>query len=155
MYTQTMQIFIGADHGGFELKETLKKLAKTQPEITFEDIGALTLDPTDDYPAFGFSVAQKVAAAAEPFDADPTTWGVLICRSGGGISIAANRVPKVRAVVCRTVADVDHARRHNNANVIVLEGDHIGPDAAWRCLQTFLSTPFDGGRHATRVTALG
>lgn len=155
-----MHIFIGADHGGFLLKEELKKMLAEKSDQVFShqpevhDVGAFTHDPTDDYPQFGQAVAGKVAQSAPILDQDPENWGVLICRSGGGMAIAANRTPKIRAVVCRTIQDVDHARRHNNANVIVLEGDHIGPDAAWQCLQTFITTPFEGGRHTRRVQAL-
>lgn len=151
-----MNLYLGADHGGFELKEALK-LALTQASplpAQVEDLGAFTHDPTDDYPQFGFAVAEKVSDAAVAAEDQPTSWGILICRSGGGIAIAANRHPGVRAVVCRTLSDVDHARRHNNANVLVLEGDHIGPDAAFQLTQNFLATPFDGGRHTRRVQEL-
>lgn len=156
-----MTIFIGADHGGFELKEALKQRASDPDEQSsdfyFEDMGAAHLDPADDYPQFGFAVADQIVLTSSQAtqDSQPTSWGVLVCRSGGGISIAANRRPGVRAVVCRNESDVEHARRHNNANVLVLEGDRVSADEAWRLLQLFISTPFDGGRHSARVQALG
>lgn len=155
LYNGPMTIFLGADHGGFELKETLKQSLATKAEHSVTDTGAFALNPTDNYPEFAVPVAQAVAEAAGMADVEPATWGVLICRSGGGMAIAANRLRKVRAVVCRTLEDVDHARRHNNANILVLEGDHVVPETALSLLQNFLNTPFDGGRHTQRVQSLG
>lgn len=154
-----MHIFIGADHGGFELKEELKQLVETSPgfssQLQIEDLGAFSHNPTDDYPQFATAVAQKVTKSIQSPDQEPQTWGVLICRSGAGMAIAANRLPGVRAVVCRSKEDVVLTRKKNNANVLVLEGDHLDLDMAWQLLQTFLITPFDGGRHTARVVALG
>lgn len=155
-----MTIFLGADHGGFELKEFLKTQLALSAEHQLKDAGAFALNPTDNYPEFAQEVAHAVSQASESADADqhisePQTWGILICRSGGGMAIAANRHKLVRAVVCRTLEDVDHARRHNNANILVLEGDHLVPETAMALVQSFLGTPFDGGRHERRVQQLG
>lgn len=143
-------LFIGTDHGGFAIKQTLKPwLAELAGQI--DDLGAKTLDPDDDYPQFGRAVAEQVNSAAEPVEADPTVWGLLLCRSGAGMAIAANRFPSVRAVVCRSVEDARHAREHNNANVVVLEGDYVTDAEAKAIVQTFLGTKFGGGRHARRL----
>lgn len=153
-------IFFGADHGGFTCKqELIEKLGGQSSSAAIKDCGAFTLDPTDDYPEFAFAVAKELSqhnsATSLTLDAEPTAWGVLICRSGAGMAIAANRSPGIRAAVCSTREDIDLARRKNNANILVIEGDKIGVDTAWEFLQLFMGTPFDGGRHTKRVLTLG
>ncbi len=151
-----MQIFFGADHGGFELKNVL--LSDDELTASFsqvKDLGALEFNPADDYPQFGFSVARAVAQTATELESNPQKYGVLVCRSGGGIAIAANRVVGARAVVCRSEADVVHARAHNNANILVLEGDRVEPETARKLILLFCQTAFEGGRHTSRVIALG
>ncbi len=158
-----MKIYLGADHGGFAIKESLlvwlhspEAAQISQSPLHIEDLGAYELDATDDYPMFGLAVGKAIAQFAQTEDVrkNPVTYGVLLCRTGGGIAIAANRFLGVRAVVCRTEEDVVHAREHNNANVLVLEGDHVLASQAQDFVQLFLQTPFGGGRHERRVQQL-
>ncbi|MCD8484931.1 RpiB/LacA/LacB family sugar-phosphate isomerase [Candidatus Woesebacteria bacterium] len=157
-----MQVFLGADHGGFAIKEALRLWLKSHAtELTVSsvtDCGAHELDPSDDYPQFGAAVAREISTAVENQSesevANPTTIGILVCRTGGGMAIMANRFPQVRAVVCRNEADVIHAREHNNANVLVLEGDHVKEAEAQHLVQVFLQTEFGAGRHSRRVAQL-
>lgn len=136
-----MKVFIAADHGGFELKSQL--VAQLKSEFDVEDLGANEHDPKDDYPQFAFAVAEQVAI-------EPGSMGVLLCRSGIGMSIAANKVKGVYAALCHTKAQAAKAREHNNANVIVLDADfeHEDPQSV---VKTFLSTQFAGERHTRRV----
>src|SRR5690606_19425926 len=97
---------------------------------------------------------RAVSAAEDDPAHDPFTLGLLLCRTGGGMAIVANRFPFVRAVVCRTKDDVIHAREHNNANVLVLEGEYISVDEAKEFIRTFLATPFGEGRHTRRVVEI-
>lgn len=147
------QLFIGTDHGGYRIKEVLKPWLEQQTgsRQAIVDKGALEFNPDDDYPLFGREVAEAIEAAAEPVDDDPTVFGLLLCRSGSGMAIVANRYPHVRAVVCRSVGDARHAREHNNGNVVVLEGDFLTDEEARAIVRTFLETKFGRGRHARRI----
>lgn len=147
------KIWIGSDHGGWALKAELVAWLQSNNHLV-EDVGAVQFEPADDYPVFAAKVGQALSALQEPVEQDPTQWGVLLCRSGAGMAIAANRFPFVRAVVCRQPEDARLARAHNNANVLVLEGDHVRAEAAQAIMSTFFSTSFDGGRHARRVQQL-
>ncbi len=149
-------VFLGADHGGFDLKESLRSWLCEHTELaeSIIDDGAFELDADDSYVQYGAAVARDVSLEFLPPEEEPTVVGVLICRSGGGMTIVANRFAGVRAVVCRNEDDVNHARRHNNANVVVLEGDHLSSEQAQRLVQLFLQTPFDGGRHIERVQSI-
>lgn len=143
---------LATDHGGFHIKEELKTwLQQCDPTWQIKDGGAFVFDPEDDYPLFGTTVAQEVSEANQSFEADPTTIGILLCRTGGGMTIVANRFRNIRAVTCRSVADVVIARQHNNANILVLEGDHVPLEEAKQMIQTFFVTKFEGGRHARRL----
>lgn len=150
-----VKLYVGTDHGGFAVKEAvypwLESLISEQILASVEDCGAVEYDPSDDYPEFGTKVAERISSAKDDPAHDPLTIGILFCRTGGGIAIAANRFPFVRAVVCRNTSDVVHAREHNNCNVLVLEGDHVSVDEVEDFFRTFLATPFGGGRHARRV----
>lgn len=157
-------LYIGADHGGFPLKEKIKAWLATS-KIDFEDVGAHTLDPEDDYPEFAFKVAQKVAegpasAKAMADEAGIMTiedWreapkGILLCRSSGGVVIAANKVYGVRAVSVHDVKEVVHAREHNDANIIAIAGDWTSEDEAKKIVETFLKTKFQReNRHLRRL----
>ncbi len=138
-------VAVAADHGGYELKSVLLQELRA---LGFDvlDLGTNSLESVD-YPDF----AEKVAAAIETGKA---RFGVLICGTGIGMSIAANRHRKVRAALCHDVTSARLARQHNDANVLTLGGRLIGTEAAKDCLKTFLSTPFEGGRHARRVAKL-
>lgn len=143
-------IYIGADHGGFALKQALVSwLQQLGHEVS--DIGPHTLNPDDDYPTFAMQVAVKLQEWAEPVIRDPQYVGVLICRQGAGMAIVANKYRGLRAAVCRTVEEARLARAHNNANVLVLEGDVVSLDEAMRLWEVFSTTSFDGGRHQRRL----
>ena len=139
-------IAIGADHAGFELKTALKK---DLADMGFEtsDLGTGGPSPVD-YPDIGNAVAGAVAAGK-------AARGVLICGSGIGMSIAANRHRGVRAALCHDVASAEIARRHNDANVLALGARSTEPETARACLRAFLTTAFEGGRHTRRVEKLG
>ena len=138
-------IAIGADHGGFDLKEALKPELKT---LGFEisDVGTNSKDAVD-YPDF----ANAMARAIEQGDANR---GVLICGSGIGISMAANRHRSLRAAPCHDSLSARLARAHNDANVLGLGARFIGIEVARDCLRTFLTTEFEGGRHQRRVAKM-
>ncbi|MBI2613053.1 RpiB/LacA/LacB family sugar-phosphate isomerase [Candidatus Kaiserbacteria bacterium] len=142
-----MKVVLAADHGGFNLKEALKAHLETQG-YDVEDMGALSLDPADDYPDFMYPAAQKVGA-------DLNARGIFLCRSGAGAAIVGNKVKDVRAVVARTVEEAKHAREHNDANVVALSSDSLSAEQARDIVSTFLSTPFSGeDRHLRRLKKL-
>ncbi len=143
-----MKIILGADHGGYRLKEQLQTwLTNAGYEVV--DIGADVLDPDDDYPAVAFEVAEAVVSAAETGE---DTIGILVCRSGGGMTIAANKVPGARAVTVTNSEEVRHARNDNDANIMALPGDWITTESAEELVQRFIETPFsDAPRHSRRV----
>jgi glycine hydroxymethyltransferase len=136
-------VALGADHGGFELKETLKKHLQ-QKGVSFTDLGAHTLEPSDDYPDYAQAVAQAVATHRAQF-------GVLVCTTGVGMSIAANKVAGVRAAMICSPEAATLARQHNDANVLCLSGKFTPPEQARQILDAFLSASFEGGRHERRV----
>lgn len=145
MSEKQKNIIIGSDHGGFELKEFLKaELSKKG--ITVEDVGTYSPDSVD-YPHYGSKVAQAVASGAYER-------GIVICGTGIGISIAANRFKGVRAAVCCNVEMARLSREHNNANILALGGRTTDKPTAAAILETWLSTPFAGGRHEKRVNQL-
>src|SRR3990167_4346605 len=131
-----MKVYLAADHGGFNLKEALKKHLETQGyEIV--DEGAHSLDPTDDYPDFMYPAARNIGG-------DMDARGIFFCRSGAGAAIVANKVKDVRAVVARTKEEAKHAREHNDANIIALSSDSLTAEEARDIVSTFLSTSFSG-----------
>lgn len=141
-----MKIYLGADHGGFSLKEEVKKwLVEEHYEV--EDCGATTLNPEDDYPDFSFAVAEKVAANKGGDDK-----GIIFCRSGAGAIIAANKIPGIRAVNTLSLETVQHAREDNNANVIGIGADILNAWQAKENILAFLTTPFSNEeRHVRRL----
>lgn len=129
-----MKIYIGADHRGYKLKEELKPwLTKEGYEVV--DCGNTVLDPVDDYPDFSFAVADKVAG-------DPESFGIIICGSGGGATIVANKVAGIRATMGIHVAEVKHNRGHNNINMLSLGADHTTEFIAKKLITSFLTTVF-------------
>jgi RpiB/LacA/LacB family sugar-phosphate isomerase len=135
-------IAIGADHGGYELKEALKQhLAKRG--VSVADFGASSSEPSD-YPDYAQVVAQSVARHKAQL-------GVLICSTGIGMSIAANKVPGVRAALVGDTSTAALARQHNNANVLCLAGQTTKPEEARRIVDVFLDARFEGGRHERRI----
>ena len=142
-----ISIAVGADHGGFEAKQTLIEKLK-ENNINVIDAGAYSLEKTDDYPDFAAIVGGKVSRG----EADA---GILICRSGLGMAMAANRFHGVRAAVCEDVETAKLSRLHNCANVIVLSGDHLTDDCRWNIFTTFMTTKFSGEvRHCRRLNEL-
>jgi len=137
-----MRIAIGCDHKGFNLKKAITELL-TEEGHSYEDFGCYNTDPVD-YPDFARSVAQAVAQRR--FD-----HGILICSTGIGMSIAANKVPGVYAALCHDVFSAQRSRQHNNANVLCLGGSVIGVDLAKDIVHAYLGTDFEGGRHAQRL----
>ncbi len=128
-------VYIGADHGGFLLKEELKKMLTTDGTVV-EDMGATSLDPTDDYPDFAHAVALKVVANPE------NAKGIVICRSGGGVAIVANKTKRIRAVQVNSVEGAKHARSNDDANIIALAGDWLSIEQAKEIVTAFLQTSF-------------
>ena len=137
-----MKISIGSDHAGYELKEELAKFLRERGDEVV-DCGTHSKDSVD-YPLFAHAVARDVAAGTSDF-------GVLVCWTGVGISIAANKVSGVRAANCFNAEMAELCRRHNNANVIAFGQKFIPLADAKTMLEIFLKTPFEGGRHARRV----
>jgi len=140
-----MKIAIGCDHAGFELKEQLKKFL-LDSNYDVMDVGCNSLDSVD-YPIYGFKVGEAVAN-------NEATYGVVVCGSGIGISIAANKVKGIR---CANVFCDDHARLsrlHNNANVIAFGARFLSFEQASNMLKIFLETEFEGNRHVKRVDLL-
>ncbi len=140
--TVTPRIVLGADHGGVEMKAALKEWL-TKQGYQFTDLGTNSTEPCD-YPDYAFAVAEEVAAGN-------SERGVLICKSGIGMSIAANRVVGVRAAMVGSEQWARLSREHNDANVLVLSGIELNNEQAVRILDVWLRTPFAGGRHARRV----
>jgi RpiB/LacA/LacB family sugar-phosphate isomerase len=136
---------IGADHGGYALKETLRAHLEAQG-ITVQDYGPAS-DDSCDYPDFAQAVSRSVASGQH-------ARGVLICKSGVGMSMAANKVAGVRAALVDEPGTAVLARQHNNANVLCLSANKTGAEAAKDILESFLGTEFEGGRHARRVEKL-
>ena len=141
-----MNIIIGSDHGGFASKEAAKTIIAKRKDIAVEDVGCASPDACD-YPDFAEAVASAV-------DTGAACRGVLICTTGIGMSIAANRFPNVRAALCASVADAKIARAHNKANILVLSGKHDEAALA-EIIGAWLDTPFSGDeRHTRRVAKL-
>ncbi len=141
----TIVVAIAADHGGFELKEKLKSLV-SEPKVEWLDLGTHSGDSVD-YPDYGYKIAEAVAAGQ-------ALYGIAICGSGIGISIACNRNPKIRAALCMTEQMAQLSREHNDANILCLGARLIDADLAARMITKFLTTAFEGGRHAGRVQKL-
>ncbi|MGC6484236.1 MAG: ribose 5-phosphate isomerase B [Candidatus Puniceispirillales bacterium] len=137
---------MASDHAGFGLRSELALFLRDEGHIV-HDLGPETNDRVD-YPDFG----HKLAMAMKPV---PDARGVLVCGSGIGISIAANRSPWIRAALCHDVTSARLSREHNDANVVVFGERLIGEEVARQALAAFLSTEFEGGRHASRVEKLG
>lgn len=138
-----MHIFVGSDHGGFALKELV---LRAFPDA--QDLGAHELDPEDDYPQYAHAVAEKVAA-------DPDVRGILLCRSGSGMLMAANRHAGVRAFLAWNADIVQEARHDNDANIMVVAADFETEADVLPLIDAFLHTSFSGdARHVRRIAAL-
>lgn len=140
-------IAIGSDHAGYDLKAKLvEELRSSGYEVL--DVGTDDAANSVDYPDFGKAVAEAVTSGK-------TDGGVVVCGTGIGISIAANRQPGIRAALCHDVTMARLCREHNDANVLALGARLIGEAVAKDCLETFLNTEFAGDRHVRRVEKLG
>jgi ribose 5-phosphate isomerase B len=140
-----MKIAIGCDHAGFELKEFIKNYL-TSKGFELIDCGAYSLDSVD-YPDFAHAVAKRVETGESVF-------GILICGSGNGISMAANKHAGIRAALCWKKEIAALARQHNDANILSMPARFISAEEAMEITDTFFSTEFEGGRHANRVNKI-
>lgn len=138
-------IAIACDHGAFALKEHLVAFLEEQG-LNILDLGVKNTESVD-YPDYGYAMAHAIKDGK-------ATRGILLCGSGIGISIAANRFPEIRAALVHDVTGARLCREHNDANVICFGGRMIGQDLAEECVNTFLGTDFEGGRHQRRVDKL-
>ena len=137
-----MKIAIGSDHGGFNLKNTVMEHLK-EKGYEFKDFGTYSADSCD-YPDIAIEVAEKVASGE--YDR-----GILICGTGIGIGIAANKVQGIRAALCHDTFSAHASREHNNANILTMGERVIGAGLALEIVDIWLTTEFEGGRHARRV----
>ena len=138
-------IAIGCDHGGYELKQEVMKLLE-EKGLEYKDYGTYSTDSCD-YPIYGEAVARAVAGGE-------CERGIIICGTGIGISIAANKVKGVRAALCGDCFSAEFTRRHNDANILAMGARTLGSGLALKIVETFLSTEFEGGRHARRVALI-
>jgi ribose 5-phosphate isomerase B len=137
-----MKLAIGADHGGYLLKEVVKNWLD-QHGVAYEDFGTFS-EASVDYP----EIAAKVGHAIVDGKCDR---GILVCGTGIGISIAANKIKGIRAAVCADEFCAEYCRRHNNANILCMGGRVLSDELALRMVELYLNTEFEGGRHQRRV----
>lgn len=135
-------IAIGSDHGGFALKQEIMKHLEER-KLEYIDFGTYSSDSCD-YPQYGAAVGRAVASGS-------CERGILICGTGIGISISANKIHGVRAALCGDCFSAEMTRRHNDANIVALGARVVGPGLALKIVDTFLDTEFEGGRHERRV----
>ena len=137
-----MKIALGCDHGGYAMKEDIKKqLEGLGHEV--KDCGTYSTESCD-YPIFGEAAARAVASGE-------CEYGIVVCTTGIGISIAANKVKGIRACCCSEPFSAEYTRRHNNANTLCLGGRVVGPGLACQIVDAFLDHEFEGGRHQKRI----
>ena len=140
-----MKIAIGSDHAGFEYKTKIKHFLENKG-FEVKDLGAYSPDSVD-YPDFAHPVAQTV----EDNEAD---WGILVCGSGNGVAITANKHQGIRAALCWNVELAQLARQHNNANILCLPARFVGMEETLAMVEAFANTTFEGGRHSNRVAKI-
>ena len=138
-------IAIGSDHGGYALKEHIKAHLMSKG-LTCLDVGCDSLDSCD-YPVFGKAVGEAVASGK-------CEKGIVVCTTGIGISISANKVKGIRCALCADSFTAEMTRRHNDSNVLALGAGVVGPNLADRIVDVFLETEFEGGRHERRVNLM-
>ena len=136
------KIFISSDHAGYNLKEQIKK--KFKRKYVFEDLGTNNSRISVNYPDYAHKLCRKVSNNSK-------NMGILVCGSGIGMSMAANRHKKVRAAVCYSAKNTKLSRLHNNANIITLGSRLTKKNTAFKCIDIFINTKFEGGRHNKRV----
>lgn len=140
-----LKIALASDHAGYELKKKVNEFLLTQGAVTY-DFGCYSAESCD-YPDF----AHPCATAVEKGEYD---FGVIVCSTGNGICMTANKHQGIRAALCWDVPLADFARRHNNANMLGLPANYITPEIAIEVVKTFFSTDFEGGRHERRVNKI-
>ena len=136
------KIFISSDHAGFNLKEQIKK--KFSNKFLFQDMGTDDSKTSVNYPDYAHKLSKKVSNNSKNI-------GILVCGSGMGMSMAANKHKKIRAAVCYSVKNAKLSRLHNNANIITLGSRLTKKNIAFKCIEVFVNTKFEGGRHKKRV----
>jgi ribose 5-phosphate isomerase B len=140
-------VAIGSDHAGFELKEFIRETWKNAAQnIVFSDAGTYSSDSVD-YPDYAHQVALKV-------EKGEAAAGILICGSGNGVCMAANKHQGIRAALCWTKELAELARQHNDANILCIPARFISKETALEMINAFLNTSFEGGRHANRVAKI-
>ena len=139
-------IAVGSDHGGYELKEQIIKYLKDR-HLEVKDFGTCDCTTSVDYPDYGLAVAEAVKNGE-------CEKGIIVCGTGVGISIAANKVAGIRAALCTDCYTAKMSREHNNANILALGGRVVGLGLALEILEIWLNTEFAEGRHATRVNKI-
>ncbi|HEX3032676.1 MAG TPA: ribose 5-phosphate isomerase B [Bacillota bacterium] len=137
-----MKLALGSDHGGFRLKEEIKKLLEEQG-LSYQDFGCYSTDSVD-YPDIALAVGEAVAAGQ-------CERGILVCGTGIGISIAANKIPGIRAALCHDTFSARATREHNDSNILAMGERVIGVGLALDIVKTWLATEFAGDRHQRRV----
>ncbi|HRN46653.1 MAG TPA: ribose 5-phosphate isomerase B [Niabella sp.] len=138
-------IAIGSDHAGFEMKELLISYLEGK-DLKYKDFGTYSAEPAD-YPDFAHPVAKAVEAGENAF-------GILLCGSGNGVCITANKHQGIRAALCWDAEIASLARRHNNANIICIPARFVSEYVAEEMVDVFVNTEFEGGRHANRVNKM-
>ena len=136
------KIFISSDHAGFQLKEHIKK--KFSKKYNFQDLGANSSKVSVNYPDYEHNLCKKVVKNSKNI-------GILVCGSGMGMSMAANRHKKIRAAMCYSLKNTKLSRLHNNANIITLGSRLTKKSTAFKCIDVFINTKFEGGRHNKRI----
>ena len=136
------KIFISSDHAGYNLKERINK--KFYNKFLFEDLGTDNSKTSVNYPDYAHKLSKKVSNNSKNL-------GILVCGSGMGMSMAANKHKKIRAAVCYSVKNAKLSRLHNNANIITLGSRLTKKNIAFKCIEVFVNTKFEGGRHKKRV----
>ena len=136
------KVFISSDHAGYRLKEQIKK--KFSKKFIFEDLGTYDSKNSVNYPDYAHSLCKKVVKNHQ-------NMGILVCGSGMGMSMAANKHKNIRAAVCYSVKNTKLSRLHNNANIITLGSRLTKKNTAFKCIEVFMKTKFEGGRHNKRV----
>tara|TARA_B100002019_G_scaffold203152_1_gene176154 strand:- start:433 stop:867 length:435 start_codon:yes stop_codon:yes gene_type:complete len=140
--TNLKKIIISSDHAGYNLKEQIIK--KFKKKYVFQDLGTNNSKTSVNYPDYAHRLCKKVANNSQNI-------GILVCGSGMGMSMAANRHKKIRAAVCYSVKNTKLSRLHNNANIITLGARLTKKNTAFKCIEAFINTKFEGGRHKKRV----
>ena len=136
------KIFIASDHAGYNLKKSI--ISKFSSKIKFKDLGTNNSKKSVNYPEYAHRLSKKITVNSKNI-------GILICGSGMGMSMTANRHKKIRAALCYSVKNAKLSRLHNNANIITLGARLIKKNTAFKCIDAFLNTKFEGGRHMKRI----